>query len=192
MRFDRVIRIRRSRRTTKRRISRSLSASGAGARGRQEGRPHVRAAHACGATARRHGRDGHAPWRAIPRQRGAGDPHQNLERGHVRRRYLIWYTVLARVERAQTIDEVLAVLAEKPTVDLIGPSVRVRDDRLVANLDGRSGGIHELVLLDQRGNLRRIGDTNAVSVVQLAFAMGQHDAATVRAVLRGILEQVGG
>jgi hypothetical protein len=107
-------------------------------------------------------------------------------------RYLIWYTVLARVERAQTIDEALATLAEKPTVDLVGPSVRVRDDRLVAKLDGRSGGIHELVMLDRRGDLRRIGDTNAVSVVQLAVALGQHDGATVRAVLRGILEQVGG
>jgi hypothetical protein len=117
------------------------------------------------------------------------------ERGflEVRRisRYLIWYMMLARIERATTIVEGLQVLAEKPTVDLVGPVARVRDGRLVAKLDGQSGGVHELVLLDQRGNLRRIGTTNAVSVAGLAVALGRHEGGTVRAMVRGINEQLG-
>ncbi len=56
-------------------------------RGRQEGRSHVRAAHARGAAPRRHGRHGHAPRRAVPRRRRAGDPHRHPRRRPARRRH---------------------------------------------------------------------------------------------------------
>ena len=47
--------------------------------GRQEGRPHVRAAHARRAAARRDGGDGHAPRRAFPRRRREGHPQGLLD-----------------------------------------------------------------------------------------------------------------
>ena len=83
----------------------------------------------------------------------------------------------------------MAILAEKPVIELIGPHVHLRDERLVAQLDGRGARIYELCMLDQSGRLRRFGSTNAVSVDQLATALGEHDAETIRTTMRGFIEQ---
>lgn len=113
------------------------------------------------------------------------------ERGflEVRRvnRYLIWYTQLVRLERVADATEALAVLAEKPAIELVGPPTMLRDTRLMAKLDGSGALEYELVARNWGGDLVRAGSTNAVSVRQLAIALGRHDGEEVRALLRGAL-----
>lgn len=112
------------------------------------------------------------------------------ERGflEVRRinRYLVWYTQLVRLERTDNAEKAFAILADKPVVELVGPPVSLRDNRLVAKLDGSGALAYELVMLSPRGDLLRVGSTNALSVRQLAVAMGQHHGETVREALRAV------
>lgn len=112
------------------------------------------------------------------------------ERGslEVRRinRYLLWYTQLVRLERASSLSDAVAALADKPVVELVGPPVAVRNNRWVAKLDGSGPLTYELVMLTQRGDLVRAGSTNAASVIRLATALGAHDGDTVRETIRGV------
>lgn len=94
-------------------------------------------------------------------------------------RYLIWYASLARLQRATSIEQVFAVLAEKPILELVGPQVELRDGRLVALLDRPSVRPPELCFIDRHGRLCRFGDTSAMSVSRLAQALGAHDGDAV-------------
>lgn len=102
-------------------------------------------------------------------------------------RYLIWYAQLARLERVDTIADALRVLATKPAIEIVGPANELRDGRFVMLLDRPFPRPAELCFLDQRGRLRRVGDTNAVSVTALARALGAHDGDRVRNHARGLL-----
>jgi hypothetical protein len=102
-------------------------------------------------------------------------------------RYLIWYANLARLEKATSLEDALAVLAEKPVLDLVGLRVTLRDDRLVARLDRPAGRPLELSLIDRRGRLCRSGDTNGPSVTELASALGAHKGERVREIIRGFV-----
>lgn len=114
------------------------------------------------------------------------------ERGllEVRRinRYLIWYVTLARIERTSSAVDAMSILANKPVIELVGPRVELRDGRLVARLDRPDERPYELCLLGRRGELRRLGSTNAMSVSSVATALGAHDHDGVRAMVRGFLE----
>jgi len=118
----------------------------------------------------------------------AFDAFNELGSLEVRRinRYLIWYTQLVRLERAGSLSDAMAALADKPVVELVGPPVAVRNTRWVAKLDGSGPLTYELVMLTQRGDLVRAGSTNAASVIRLATALGAHEGDTVRETIRGV------
>lgn len=115
------------------------------------------------------------------------------ERGEleVRRvnRYLIWYVQLARIEQTADAPQAMRVLSEKPTIELIGPRVHLRDGRYVLALDKPSALPNELCFLDRQGQLRRVGTTNALSVADLAKSLGNHLGAEVRALVAGFIRQ---
>ena len=102
-------------------------------------------------------------------------------------RYLIWYAQLGRLERVSTIADALSVLATKPVIEIVGPDTVLRDGRLVMLLERAFPRPAELCFLDRHGRLRRIGDTNAISVTALARALGSHDGNGVRTLARGLL-----
>lgn len=81
------------------------------------------------------------------------------------------------------------MLADKPVIELIGPLVHERDERLVARLDGQAARTYELCMLDRQGRLRRLGSNNATSVEQLGRALGAHNGESVRAIVRSLIEQ---
>ena len=120
---------------------------------------------------------------------------EDRERGQleVRRinRYVNWYVILGRIERAMSAADAMTILSEKPVVDLIGPVAVPQDGRLMARLDGQGMRTYELCMLDRRGRLRRFGGTNATSVAQLAVALGNHEGSRIRELVRDILEQLG-
>jgi hypothetical protein len=121
----------------------------------------------------------------------AFDAARELGELEVRRvnRYLMWYFQLARLERASNVADAMRIMAEKPVVELIGPEARLRDGRYVLALERDAARPAELCFLDRDGRLCRVGTTNAISVGDLARALGRHDSAQVRSLVRAFVGQ---
>lgn len=103
-------------------------------------------------------------------------------------RYLIWYWQALRLERAQTLDDVVDVLLRKPVLEVAGLRTSVARERVVFSLDHAPDdlelGVVEEHVLERRPNglPYRIRD--------LVEGFRVRDAETVKRALRGVFDNV--
>jgi hypothetical protein len=119
-----------------------------------------------------------------------------LEEIQIRRlhRYLLWYwqylvlEVRGRGRRELDLGEVLSVLAHRPLIELAGPPVRARDERVYFNLDPSLVEMPELAVYHE-GKLYRHGRHPGFDILELLLAVGARDSSGIIHVLRGAVEQ---
>lgn len=124
------------------------------------------------------------------------DDGSELHRIQIRRlnRYLIWYWQWLQLERltgsagATKLDEVLAILAEKPILELAGPMIVTRDQRVYFELDAKRVSVAELGIYHE-GKLCRHGERSDFSIRELLEGVRRRDGEMIRNVLRAAFEQ---
>ncbi len=108
-------------------------------------------------------------------------------------RYLIWYWQYLHVERATNdartkLDDILALLADKPVLELAGPPIVARDERVFFELDHRRMGVPELAIY-HRGKLHRHGSRLDFPITELLEGVRARDGHKILGVLRSTFEQ---
>lgn len=119
------------------------------------------------------------------------DRGRNLDRMEIRRinRYLIWYWQGLALDRCDTIDDALVVLAEKPVIEVAGPKIQSAGDRVFLLLDQPRYDSPEISGYG-RGGLFRFGDGPASRVVELLDGFRQRNGGQIKSALKSIADQV--
>ncbi|HRI67092.1 MAG TPA: SAVED domain-containing protein [Polyangium sp.] len=124
------------------------------------------------------------------------DDGSDLHTIQIRRlnRYLSWYWQWLRLERGAgnsgvtKLDDVLAILAEKPILELAGPTIVMRDERVFFELDAKRVSIPELGIY-HKGKLYRHGVRLDFSIAELLDGVRRRDREMILRVLRAAFEQ---
>lgn len=104
-------------------------------------------------------------------------------------RYLIWSWQALVLERATTFEECVAILLEKPVIELAGLDMFTRDRRLFCKL--RVDSAHDLEIAVLRGaQLFRHACGPAAPLDRMLDALRDHDPGALREGLRGVADQV--
>jgi hypothetical protein len=104
-------------------------------------------------------------------------------------RYLIWSWQYLRTERFAPGENVGKVLADKPFIELAGPEIRARDNRVWYLLDARHTHAPEIAVY-HRNRLHRFGAGPASPHVEVLEALRTRDGERLRAALRGVFDLV--
>jgi hypothetical protein len=121
-----------------------------------------------------------------------GAPLQEIQ---VRRlnRYLIWYWQYLLLERGtgraaeMTLPEVTSILAERPHLELAGPRLCTRDERIFFSLDPSQMRTPELAIY-HRGELHRDGARDDFRLSELLSAFAERDTNRILDVLRAAVD----
>ncbi len=123
---------------------------------------------------------------------GFDDQGTELEEIQIRRlhRYLIWTWQKLRVERTDGSEaSVLQVLFDRPRIELAGPQIVARRERLYFDLDPRRVETPEITVLD--GNrVRRYGSGPSTPIASILEGFRRRDNAIIRDGLQGVFDQV--
>lgn len=117
-----------------------------------------------------------------------GAPLQEIQVRRVNR-YLIWYWQYLLLERGtgraaeMTLSEVVSILAERPHLELGGPRIFTRDERVFFSLDPSQMRTPELAIY-HRGKFHRDGARDDFSLSELLSAFAERDTDRILAVLR--------
>jgi hypothetical protein len=103
-------------------------------------------------------------------------------------RYLIWYWQLLRIGRCQDLDGFVRILAERPFIEIAGPKIVARNERIFYRLDGPRDGTLELCVLTRDG-IRRWAEGPAAPLSSLIEGLRLCDGSRVEKALRGIFDQ---
>jgi SMODS-associated and fused to various effectors sensor domain len=109
-------------------------------------------------------------------------------------RYLIWYWQYLHVERAAKdaptkLDDILALLVDKPVLELAGPPIVARGERVFFELDHRRMGVPELAIY-HHGRLHRHGSRLDFPITELLQGVCARDGQKILGVLRSTFEQI--
>jgi hypothetical protein len=110
-------------------------------------------------------------------------------------RYLIWYWQSLLLERGtgreeeMSKDDVLSLLAQRPVLELAGPRVVPRGERVCFLLEERDLHHPELAVYD-RGRLFRQGARVDFSIAALLDGVRERDGKKIREVLGAAFEQI--
>lgn len=102
-------------------------------------------------------------------------------------RYLIWAWQSLQTERFNPGDDVWSVLAEKPNIELAGPQIRTRDNRIWYVLDPRHTTAPEISVY-ARGRIHRYGTGPASQHEEIIEALRASNGQRLRAALRGVFD----
>jgi hypothetical protein len=104
-------------------------------------------------------------------------------------RYLMWYWQQLRIEHSTDANQVFAILAEQPVLELAGPQLRARGERVWYSLDAREVTSLELCVLHKSALHRHAtGPASDLSLVLDGFRA--RNGEFVKEGLRGIFAQV--
>jgi len=109
-------------------------------------------------------------------------------------RYLIWYWQYLLLERGAgqggetTLEFILSLLAQRPILELAGPPVQTRIERVFFSLDSSRKNVLELAVYHQ-GRLYRHGERTDFSIQALLDGVRTRDRAKILIALRGAFEQ---
>lgn len=104
-------------------------------------------------------------------------------------RYLIWYWQLLRIGRCHDLLELVSILAERPFIEIAGPKIVARNERVFYRLDGPRDGTLELCVLTRVG-IRRWAEGPAAPLSLLIDGLRASDGRRVEQALRGAFDQV--
>ncbi|MBL9005295.1 MAG: SAVED domain-containing protein [Myxococcales bacterium] len=118
-----------------------------------------------------------------------------LQEIQVRRlnRYLIWYWQYLRMEKGierpaeMTLPEVINILAERPHLELAGPHLFTRDERVFFSLDPSQMRTPELAIY-HCGKFHRDGARDDFRLSELLSAFAERDTDRILAVLRAAVD----
>jgi hypothetical protein len=122
---------------------------------------------------------------------GFDDDGEDLREMQVRRvhRYLLWCWQRLRIERAKTVPEVAAVLAERSLIELAGPPVVPRDERVVFEL--APGRIRDPEIAVLWGcAVQRFGSGRGTPVADILDGFRTRRSERILAGLRAIFDQL--
>jgi hypothetical protein len=108
-------------------------------------------------------------------------------------RYLIWYWQYLRIEHgsgrkeAMTLDSVLSILAQRPLLELAGPTVVAHDERVFFELDTARIHVPELCIYHE-GRLHRLGTRLDFPINALLDGARTRDGDKILEVLRSAFE----
>lgn len=102
-------------------------------------------------------------------------------------RYLIWSWQYLRTERFAPGENVAKVLADKPFIELAGPEIRARDNRIWYLLDPRHTRTPEIAVY-HRNRLHRFGAGPASPHVEVLEALRTRDGERLRSAVRGVFD----
>ncbi|WP_437595771.1 SAVED domain-containing protein [Sorangium sp. So ce590] len=106
-------------------------------------------------------------------------------------RYLIWYWQYLRMERARSLVDAAAILAHRPLLELAGPSVIARGERIFYRLDPLHVDNMELGVL-YKNSIHRFGAGLSIPLHSLLDGIRARDGDRVKEVLRGAFAQLEG
>lgn len=121
----------------------------------------------------------------------AFDDNEPQGRMQVRRvhRYLIWYWQLLRLGHCTEEVDALAVLADRPFIELAGPRLVTSNERVCFLFDRPLEGPLELAVT-HRGALRRCSDGPAAALSSMVLGFDQRNGDRVKQALSGIFDQL--
>jgi hypothetical protein len=99
-------------------------------------------------------------------------------------RYLIWYWQYLLIEHGGPMS---SILAQRPILELAGPAVFARDERVYFALDTARMNVPELCIYHE-GELHRLGARLDLSIVELLEGARQRDGERILEVLRSAFE----
>lgn len=120
-----------------------------------------------------------------------GSPLRQIQ---VRRlnRYLIWYWQYLLLEsatnRSTSLDDVLEILAQRPIIELAGPTLSTHDERVFLTLDASKMTVPELCVYSQ-GRLHRHGARYDFPIAALLEGVSARNSKAILNVLRAAAEQ---
>jgi len=100
-------------------------------------------------------------------------------------RYLIWYWQRIALEHVDTIDDVLAVLRDKPVIELTGPRVQIIAGRVSFLLGADEHEPPELGFISRRGKLARVATGPAADLHALVGGFRSRSDGAILTALRG-------
>lgn len=108
-------------------------------------------------------------------------------------RYLIWYwqSLRLEIEGGASLHDVLAVLAQRPILEVAGPDVQARGGRVYFALDERHVRLPELAVY-HAGRLHRHGERPGFHVRDLLEGVRRRAPEQILSVLRAAVEQTVG
>jgi hypothetical protein len=86
-----------------------------------------------------------------------------------------------------TLDSVLSILAQRPVLELAGPTVAAHGERVYFVLDGARMTVPELCIYHE-GRLHRLGARLDLSIEELLDGARQRDGDRILEVLRSAFE----
>ena len=123
---------------------------------------------------------------------GFDDRGAELREVQVRRlhRYLIWTWQRLRIEKATGGEsDVVRMLLDRPRLELAGPPVVARRERVYFDLDPKRADSPELMVLD--GNrARRFASGPGTPVTNILEGFRRRDSALIRDALQGVFDQI--
>lgn len=114
-----------------------------------------------------------------------------LRRMQVRRmnRYLIWYWQHLHIERATSLEQVVDVLSERPTLELAGPRLEARGERVFYDLDAHHVDRLEMAIVHRSG-LHRYASGPATDLSAMLDGFRSRNGELVKDALGGIFSLV--
>jgi hypothetical protein len=106
-------------------------------------------------------------------------------------RYLIWYWQKLRLQSADTLDEIVSVLLAKPLLEIAGPAVRTRGERVVYDLDSRHHVDLEIALVKPDQRLIRVGSGPASKVADILTGFRGRDGERIAQALKSVFDAHG-
>ncbi len=104
-------------------------------------------------------------------------------------RYLIWYWQMLRLEFCTDLKSALMVLAARPVIEIAGPRVETRENRVLYLLDPVRFDRPELGLF-YKSRIMRYGDGPGSRVRDMLIGFRDRDRAKIRESLKSISDQI--
>jgi hypothetical protein len=104
-------------------------------------------------------------------------------------RYLIWYWQQLRLEKCNSLSDILDILAQKPLIEIAGPRVSSTENRTFYLLEEGWFNQPEFCIL-QGNRVHRYGSAPGARVQEILVGFRERNGSKIKFALKSIFDQL--